>query len=145
MLMSEGHWCEGPPETSRRYSRPVPGDRIQVDTMKVTAGRFQYTAIEDCTRLRVLGLYPRRTASNTVHFLTHRMIEEFPFPIQRVQTDRGSEFFGMTFQEALQYHCIKFRPNRPPGSPSQRQGRTFTANRLGGILFHRGHGGSDAA
>ena len=36
-----------PPETPRRYSRPVPGDRIQVDTMKVTAGRFQYTAIDD--------------------------------------------------------------------------------------------------
>ena len=102
-----------PPETPRRYSRPVPGDRIQVDTMKVAAGRFQYTAIDDCTRLRVLGVYPRRTASNAVHFLTHRMIEEFPFPIQRIQTDRGSEFFGMAFQEALQHHCIKFRPNRP--------------------------------
>jgi hypothetical protein len=62
--------------------------------MKVTAGRFQYTAIDDCTRLRVLGVYPRRTASNAVHFLTHRMIEEFPFPIQRIQTDRGSDFFG---------------------------------------------------
>jgi transposase InsO family protein len=41
------------------------------------------------------------------------MIEEFPFPIQRVQTDRGGEFFGMAFQEALQHYCIKFRPNRP--------------------------------
>jgi hypothetical protein len=123
----------------------VPGDRIQVDTMKVTAGPFQYTAIDNCTRLRVLGLYPRRTARNAGHFLTHRMIEEYPFPIQRVWTNRGSAFFGMTFQEALQHHCIKFRPNRPQAPPSQRQGRTFTANRLGGILFHRGHGGSDAA
>jgi transposase InsO family protein len=81
--------------------------------MKVSPGRFQYTAIDDCTRLRVLGLYPRRTASNAVHFLEHRMIEELPFPIQRVQTDRGGEFFGMVFQEALQNYCIKFRPNRP--------------------------------
>lgn len=102
-----------PPESPRRYSRPLPGDRVQVDTMKVSPGRFQYTAIDDCTRLRVLGLYPRRTASNAVHFLEHRVVEEFPFPIQRVQTDRGGEFFGMRFQEALQRYCIKFRPNRP--------------------------------
>ena len=44
--------------------------------MKISTGRFQYTAIDDCTRLRVLGLYPRRTASNAVHFLEQRMIEE---------------------------------------------------------------------
>ena len=102
-----------PLEPSRRYSRPLPGDRVQVDTMKVSTECFQYTAIDDRTRLRVLGLYPRRTASNAVHFLEHRMIEEFPFPIQRIQTDRGGEFFGMAFQEALQRYCIKFRPNRP--------------------------------
>jgi transposase InsO family protein len=102
-----------PPETPRRYSRPLPGDRVQVDTMKITEGRFQYTAIDDCTRLRVLGLYPRRTASNAVHFLETRMLEEFPFPIQRIQTDRGTEFFGATFQDTLRRYCIKFRPNRP--------------------------------
>lgn len=102
-----------PPESPRRYSRPLPGDRVQIDTMKISTGRFQYTAIDDCTRLRVLGLYPRRTASNAVHFLEQRMIEELPFPIQRVQTDRGGEFFGMGFQETLQRYCIKFRPNRP--------------------------------
>ncbi len=31
-----------PPESPRRYSRPLPGDRVQVDTMKVSTGRFQY-------------------------------------------------------------------------------------------------------
>ena len=102
-----------PPENPRRYSRPLPGDRVQVDTMKIIEGRLQYTAIDDCTRLRVLGLYPRRTASHAVHFLENRMLEEFPFPIQRIQTDRGAEFFGATFQDTLRRYCIKFRPNRP--------------------------------
>ena len=74
-----------PPETVRRYSRPLPGDRVQLDMMKITSGRFQYTAVDDCTCLRVLGLYPARTAVNAVHFLENRMIEGFPFPIQRVQ------------------------------------------------------------
>ncbi len=81
--------------------------------MTANAGRFQYTAIDDCRQLRVLGLYPRCTAGNAVHFLEHRMTEEFPFPIQRVQTDRAGEFFGMAFQDALQGYCIQSRPNRP--------------------------------
>lgn len=102
-----------PPETPRRYSQPLPGDRVQADPMKITAGRFQYTTIDDCTRLRVLGLYPRRTASNAVHFLENRMLEKFPFPIQRIQPDRGAEFFGATFQDTLRRYCITFRPNRP--------------------------------
>ena len=86
-----------------RYSRPVPGDRIQIDTTKIA----------DCTRFRVLGIYSRRTAKNSVHFLEERMIEEFPFPIQRIQTDRGAEFFGLEFQSAMKRNCIKFRPIKP--------------------------------
>jgi transposase len=53
----------------KRYSRPIPGDRVQMDTMKVTAGVYQYTAVDDCSRFRVLGVYPRRTAKYTVDFL----------------------------------------------------------------------------
>ncbi len=41
------------------------------------------------------------------------MLEEFPFPIQRIQPDRGGEFFGLAFQRALKRHHIKFRPIRP--------------------------------
>jgi transposase InsO family protein len=96
----------------RRYSRPLPGDRIQLDTMKVASGRFQYTAIDDCIRLRVLGLYPARTAAHAVHFSENRIMEGFPFPIQRVQTDRGAEF-GTAFHGALRQYCMKFRPTRP--------------------------------
>ena len=99
----------------RRYSRPLPGDRVQLDTMKVRPGLYQYTAVDDCTRMRVLGLYSRRTAANAVDFLD-RVVEELPFPVQRVQSDRGGEFFGRAFQRALRKHCIKFRPT-PPRSP----------------------------
>lgn len=100
-------------ETPHRYSRPVPGERVQIDTCKIAAGIYQYTAIDDCTRFRVLGLYLRRTAKNSVRFLEERMTDEFPFPIQRIQTDRGGEFFGQEFQAAMKRNCIKFRPIRP--------------------------------
>jgi transposase InsO family protein len=63
----------------------------------------------------VLGLYPRRSAKYTIAFL-ERVIEEMPFPIQRIQTDRGTEFFAESVQNWLKKNFIKFRPI-PPRSP----------------------------
>ena len=98
-----------------RYERPIPGDRVQMDTCKIGPGLYQYTSVDDCTRYRVLRLYKRRTAANTLDFLDC-VIEEMPFPIQRIQTDRGTEFFAMKVQQKLMEYGIKFRPNKP-GSP----------------------------
>ena len=36
-----------------------------------------------------------------------------PFPVQRVQTDRGREFFAYAFQDQLMEYGIKIRPNKP--------------------------------
>jgi transposase InsO family protein len=96
-----------------RYSRPIPGDRVQMDTCKIGRGLYQYTAIDDCTRYMVVGLYPRRTAENTIRFLEERVFEEMPFPVQRIQTDRGGEFFAYKVQDFLREAKIKFRPVRP--------------------------------
>lgn len=98
-----------------RYAKLIPGDRVQMDTCKIGPNLYQYTSIDDCTRYRVLRLYSRRTAINTLDFIDC-VIEEMPFPIQRIQTDRGREFFAISVQEKLQEYGIKFRPNKP-GSP----------------------------
>lgn len=95
-----------------RYARPLPGDRVQMDTCKLTPGLYQYTSIDDCTRYRVLRIYKRRTAENTLDFIDC-VIEEMPFPIQRIQTDRGREFFAEKVQKKLMQLGIKFRPNKP--------------------------------
>lgn len=95
-----------------RYEHPVPGDRVQMDTCKIGPALYQYTSLGDCTRYRVLSLYSRRTAANTLDFIDC-VIEEMPFPIQRFQTDRGREFFVVKVQERLQEYGIKFRPNKP--------------------------------
>jgi len=45
------------------FEKPHPGDSVQVDVKVVKiAGQkaFQYTALDDCTRLRVLRLYRRQ-------------------------------------------------------------------------------------
>ncbi|TPE39210.1 IS481 family transposase [Pontibacter mangrovi] len=96
----------------KRYAKEIPGERVQMDVCKIDTGIYQYTAIDDCSRFRVLHIYSRRTAKNTVSFL-ERVVEQMPFPIQRVQTDRGKEFFGIAFQEILQEYGIKFRPIKP--------------------------------
>ena len=98
-----------------RYERPIPGDRVQMDTCKIAAGIYQYTSIDDCTRYRVLRLYNRRTAANTMDFIDC-VFDEMPFPIQRIQTERGLEFFAEKVQKKLMQYGVKFRPNKP-GSP----------------------------
>jgi hypothetical protein len=78
----------------KRYSRPIPRDRVQMDTCKIAPGLYQYTAIDDCTRYQVLALFPRRNAESTLEFF-EKAIEEMPFPVQRIQTHRGGEFFAL--------------------------------------------------
>lgn len=97
---------------SIRYERPIPGERVQMDTCQIGPGLYQYTAIDDCTRYRVLRLYSRRTAADTLDFID-AVIEEMHFPVQRIQTDRGGEFFAYMVQERLMEYGIKFRPIRP--------------------------------
>jgi transposase InsO family protein len=97
---------------AKRYSCKVPGERVQIDVCKIANGLYQYTAIDDCTRFRVLELYSRRTAANTLDFL-EQMLERFPFPIQRIQTDRGKEFFAYKVQQRFMDWHIKFRPIKP--------------------------------
>lgn len=99
----------------KRYSRPVPGDRIQMDTCKIRPGLYQFTAIDDCSRYLVAGVARRRSAAATLAFLD-QVLEEMPFAIQRVQTDRGTEFFAEEVQRRLMAGAIKFRPI-PPRSP----------------------------
>jgi hypothetical protein len=59
-----------------RYAKLIPGERVQLDVRKIRAGPYQYTAMDDCTRLRVLKLYERRSASSSIDFFrqTYRRI-----------------------------------------------------------------------
>lgn len=94
------------------YERPVPGDRAQMGTCKIAPEIYQYTAVDDCTRYRVIRCYSRLTAANTLDFVDN-VIDEMPFPNQRIQTDRGREFFAEKVQKMLMEYGIKFRPNKP--------------------------------
>jgi transposase InsO family protein len=45
-----------------------------------------------------------------------QLLEEMPFSVQRIQTDRGTAFFAEEVQRRLMDEAIRFRPN-PPRSP----------------------------
>ena len=53
--------------------------------------RFQYTAIDDATRVRALKIYEKHTQANAIDFANH-IIEKFPFRICQIRTDNGHEF-----------------------------------------------------
>ena len=99
----------------KRYTRPIPGDRVQMDSCKIRPGLYQFTAIDDCSRYLVAGLARRRSAAASLEFLD-QVLDEAPFAIQRVQTDRGAEFFAEAVQRKLMANSIRFRPV-PPRSP----------------------------
>ncbi len=50
--------------------------------------RYQYTAIDDATRVRALKVYTCHTQKNAINFVNH-IINKFPFKIQQIRTDRG--------------------------------------------------------
>ena len=82
-----------------RYEKKVPGHHIQLDvkflSFKAKSGatikRFQYTAIDDATRIRALKIYNKHNQANAIDFVDY-VIEKFPFRIQMIRTDRGHEF-----------------------------------------------------
>jgi transposase-like protein len=74
-----------------RYERSTPGDRVQMDTCKIGAGLIQYTAVDDCTRYRVLRLYSRCTAANTLDFIDC-VLEEMPFLCSDSRRTEGVSF-----------------------------------------------------
>ena len=84
---------------TRRYAKSVPGHHVQMDVkvlgLTTKAGkrvrRFQYTAIDDATRIRALRIYQRHSQANAIRFFDY-VREKFPFRIHTVRTDRGHEW-----------------------------------------------------
>ena len=100
------------PSKPKRYTRSLPGECVQLDTVKIASGIYQYTAIDDFSRFLVAEIYPSRTAAHTLEFLDI-VLDAIPVAIQRIQTDRGGEFMAMKVQKFLRESCIKYRPVKP--------------------------------
>ena len=92
---------------TRRYAKQVPGHHIQMDVKFLTflkegkgIKRYQYTAIDDATRVRVLKIYPRHTQLNAINFVNF-VVAKLPFRIKMIRTDNGHEF-----QSGFHWHLM---------------------------------------
>jgi transposase InsO family protein len=87
----------------KHYEKPLPGHRVQIDVKFIGAlggatkpkKYYQFTAIDDCTRLRVLRIYPKLNQQTAIQFLDY-VLERLPFRVEVIQTDNGVEF-GASF------------------------------------------------
>jgi len=93
-----------PRKHDRRYPELLtPGEKVQIDVKEVPyhclkgavkrGGKhlYQWTAIDECTRYRFVYGFEEHTPENSVKFL--KMLKKaFPFKIQVIQTDNGTEF-----------------------------------------------------
>jgi len=83
----------------QRYEKKVPGHHIQVDVKFLNftdksgrrVRRYQYTAIDDATRIRALKVYERHNQENSISFVNY-FVGKFPFRIHTIRTDHGHEF-----------------------------------------------------
>lgn len=91
------------PKAQKHKAKPYqraeyPGQKVQVDVKYVPSrcvvdGRkyYQYTAIDECTRLVFREMYDEHSTYSSHDFLL-KLIKSFPFPIKRIQTDNGTEW-----------------------------------------------------
>ena len=93
-------------ERWKRYEKPQPGHRVQVDVKFVAPiggtkrKHYQFTAIDDCTRLRVLRVYDHLNQKTAIQFIDY-VFEKLPFRVEVIQTDNGAEF-----QSAFHWHVL---------------------------------------
>ena len=110
-----------------------PGERIQID-VKVVPRKciadpklrlFQYTAIDEYSRYRILGAYPEQTTYSSYQFLL-RVVDEFKrkgVKVECIQTDNGFEFTNnlnargneklTLFEKTLEFLNIRYKKIRP--------------------------------
>jgi transposase InsO family protein len=123
----------------KSYEKPQPGHRVQVDVKFISPIKgvrnkyYQFTAIDDCTRLRVLRVYDRLNQRSAIQFVDY-VLQKMPFQVQVIQTDNGAEF-----QAAFHWHVLDhgirhvyIKPRRP-----RLNGKVERSHRIDDEEFYR--------
>jgi transposase InsO family protein len=117
-----------------------PGHAVQVDVKFIAPlassskkKYYQFTAIDDCTRLRVLRIYDRLNQKTAIQFVDY-LLDKLPFRVEAIQTDNGSEF-----QTAFHWHLadrgirhVYIKPATP-----RLNGKVERSHRIDGEEFYR--------
>ncbi len=81
------------------YTPERAGERVQIDVKYVPSSclakgmpkLYQYTAVDECTRIRHRMIFEELSSYNAAKFV-HQVRKRFPFEIKCIQTDNGIEF-----------------------------------------------------
>jgi transposase InsO family protein len=139
----------------KRYEKPQPGHRVQIDVKFIqplpdaapapSPGRgsgtrkpkpkryYQFTAIDDCTRLRVLRIYERCTQQTAIQFLDY-LLQRLPFQVEVIQTDNGAEFQSSFHWQVLDRGIahVYIKPHTP-----RLNGKVERSHRIDAEEFYR--------
>jgi transposase len=104
----------------QRYEKPQPGHRLQVDVKfleRIPDSRtrlYQFTAIDDCTRIRVLKVFDACNQRTAIQFIDE-VRRRLPFRVHVVQTDNGAEFQSQFHWhlESQDIRHVYIRPRTP--------------------------------
>lgn len=124
------------PGPRRRRELGVPGQSVQVDVkhLKLGARRlYQFTAIDEATRYRVLKIYAHNSIASAIAFVDE-VRRRLPVAIQRIQTDHGSEF-GTDFTWHL--HDLGIRHRQIPRRSPESNGKVERSHRTDEDEFYR--------
>lgn len=152
-----------PKYTPKPYEQmKYPGQRVQIDVKYVPksclvgqaieeAGEnggyfYQYTFLDEYSRFRYLEAFQERSTYSSAEFIKH-CVKKFPFAIECVQTDNGSEFTnrliaGQTaqptlFEETLAHLGIHHKLIRP--YTPKHNGKVERSHRKDNEYFYASH------
>lgn len=123
----------------KRYEKPKPGHRLQMDVKfleRIPGTRkrlYQFTAIDDCTRIRILKIFDVCNQRSAIRFL-NEVRQRLPFRIHVIQTDNGTEFQSQFHwhAEALDIKHVYIRPRTP-----RLNGKVERSHRVDGQEFYQ--------
>lgn len=88
-----------------KFLERIPGSRRRL---------YQFTAIDDCTRVRVLKIFDACNQRTAIRFMDD-VLRRLPFRVHVVQTDNGAEFQSQFhwYLEAKDIRHVYIRPRTP--------------------------------
>jgi hypothetical protein len=124
-------------------------DTFYVGTLKGVGRVYQQTAIDTYSKLGFAKLYDRKTALTAADLLNDRVIpffEEHGLRIDRVLTDRGTEFCGAHDRHEYELYLAvgehRSHPNQNQKPADQRHLRAVPQDPARGVLPRRPSAGS---
>ena len=133
----------------KRYEQPWPGANVQIDVKYLPQIRcqqeYQYTAIDEYSRLRYAAIYSELTPRQAVRFLRQALdfFQQRHVRVEQVQTDHGAEFTWAMFPHIRKEHPFERelrqagirRKLTPIGKPHL-QGKVERSHRIDHDDFH---------